>query len=191
MRSRVGFQSLLCLSLFWQDLAMDGKRFADPERIGEMIPARVGRVGVNQNAESAMVEHQPWYQGSGNIRGEGDLKHRPIMRANLRVVPAAEPDHKTLAYPCAQLLRNPSRCGRVVIDVGMIAGNLRDGARLEYRFRLNHRCPLHSGAQNYHYARWLQHSRSRNDRRPGRTGPGHFRFCYGSVSKRWFPQNSR
>jgi hypothetical protein len=96
---------------------MDRKGLADPEGIGEMVPARIGRVGVNQNAEAAMVEHQPWHQRREDIRGEGDLKHRPIMRADLDFVPAAESDHETLADPRAQLLRNLSRAGRVIIDV--------------------------------------------------------------------------
>jgi len=117
---------------------MDQKGLADPDGVGEMVLARIGRIGVNQDAEAAMIEHQPRYQRREDILGKGDLKHRTIMRADLRVVPAAQPDHEALADPVAQLLRNLSCGGRVIVDMGMIAGDLRDGSRCGYRLELSH-----------------------------------------------------
>ena len=89
MRGRVRLQSLLCLGLFWQNLAVDQEGLADLERVDEMVLARIGRVGVNQYAQAAVIEHQPGYQRGEDLLGKGDLKHGAIVRADLRVMPVA------------------------------------------------------------------------------------------------------
>lgn len=125
MRRCIWFQSLLCFGLLRQDVAMDREGLPDPEGVGEMIPARICRVRMNQNAKASMIEHQPWHERGEHILGKGDLKHCAIVRADLGIVPIAQPDHKALADPRAQSLRDVSRGGRVVIDVSVIARNLR------------------------------------------------------------------
>src|SRR4051794_24187686 len=139
VRRCIWLQSLLCFGMLWQNVAMDRQRLPDPEGIGEMIPSRICRVRVNQNAKAAMIEHQPWHERGENIPGKGDLKHCPIVRAHFRIVPVAEPDYKALADPRAQPLRDRSRGGRVVIDVGVVARDFRKGPRSGCRFQVDHR----------------------------------------------------
>lgn len=97
-----------------------------------MIPPRIRRVRMNQNAQRSMIEHQPWHQGGKHVRGKGDLKHRLIMRTHFHVMPASQGDGKALTYPTAKLLGLRTRRRRIVIDVSMIACDF------AYRSRCQH-----------------------------------------------------
>ena len=108
---------------------MHRQRRADPERIGKMIAARVAGVGMYQNAQSPVVEHQPWHELRKDFLRKGDLVHGLIMRADLDVMPAPERDGKALAHPVAQPLGGRARRRRIVIDVGVIACDLVERAR--------------------------------------------------------------
>src|SRR6516225_6373609 len=61
-----------------------------------MVLSRIGRVRMNQYAEAAMIEHQPGYQGREDLLGKGDLKHRPIMRADSRLVPSCRAERRSV-----------------------------------------------------------------------------------------------
>ncbi len=105
---------------------MNRKRRSDPERIVGVISSWVHCVGMDENAEAAMVQHQPRYQRREMLFGEGDLKHRAVMRANAQIMPAAELHRKAFTDPRAQLFGRGSRRHRIVIDVSVIARNFRD-----------------------------------------------------------------
>src|SRR5947207_6525654 len=115
---------------------MHRQRRSDPERIGEMIAARVGGVGMYQNAQSPVVEHQPWHELRKDFLRKGDLVHGLIMRADLDVVPAPERDGKALAHPVAQPLGVTARGGWIVVDMGVIACDLAGRARSVIDHRL-------------------------------------------------------
>jgi hypothetical protein len=100
---------------------MHGNRRPNPKRICKMIPPRIGRVRMNQNAQCSMIEHQPWHQGGKHFRGKGDLKHRLIMRTHFHVMPASQGDGKAFAYPTAKLLGLRTRRRRIVVNVSVIA----------------------------------------------------------------------
>jgi hypothetical protein len=100
---------------------MHGNRCPNPKRICKMIPPRIRRVRMNQNAQCSMIEHQPWHQGGKHVHGKGDLKHRLIMRTHSHVMPASQGNGKSLTYPTAKLLGLRTRRRRVVIDVSVIA----------------------------------------------------------------------
>src|SRR5260370_26007567 len=80
MRLRIRRRRMVHRGLLRQSVAMHGKQSTDPERIGKMIPARVRRVRMDQNAQSSMVEHQPGHQFGKYLRGKGHLKHGLIVR---------------------------------------------------------------------------------------------------------------
>jgi len=94
---RIGFGRVLRGRLVRQLVAMHVKRRPDPEWIDKMIPARIGRVRMHQDAQAAMVEHQPRHQGGKQLPGKGHLIHRLIMRTDFHVMPAPERDGKALA----------------------------------------------------------------------------------------------
>ena len=102
---------------------------AGPIQIGSasMIPARVGRVRMDQNAQFAVVEHQPGHQFGKYLPGKGHLIHGLVVRTDLDVVPAPERDREALADPGAQLLGLGPRRRRIVIDMGVVACDLAQG----------------------------------------------------------------
>ena len=84
---------------------------AGPIQIGSaaMVPARIGRVRMDQNAQIAMVEHQPGHQFGEYLAGKGHLVHGLIVRTDLDVVPAPERDREALADPgCATARPRPA-----------------------------------------------------------------------------------
>jgi hypothetical protein len=103
-RVRIRWGRLLHNGLFRQLLPMYGKRGSNPERICQMIPARICGVRMHQNAQVSVVKHQPWHQHWKYVRSEGYLKHCLIVRAYFHVMPATQGDGKTFVYPCSQPL---------------------------------------------------------------------------------------
>ena len=79
-----------------------------------MISARICRVGMNEDTQATMVEHQPRHQRREDLPGKCDLKHRAVTRADPNIMPAAELDEKALADPGAQLLGGRSRSRRII-----------------------------------------------------------------------------
>ena len=76
----------------------------------------------------SVVEHQPWHQRRKYLGGKGDLKHGLIVRAYFHVMPAAQRHGKTLVHPAPQPLGlRPRRC-RIVIDMGVVAGDFAKGS---------------------------------------------------------------
>src|SRR5207302_9783773 len=118
---------------------------ADPERIGKMIPARVCRVRMDQNAQASMIEHQPRHQFGKYFGGKGDLKHGLIVRTYLDVVPAPQSDGETLTDPGAQPLGLQPRCRRIVIDVSVVACDLARRSRSRRLWQIDHLCCLSLG----------------------------------------------
>src|SRR5437899_2211878 len=98
-QNRIGIRRgrLFHLGVLRQLAGMHGKRRPDPDRIGLMVPARVGGIRMDQNAEIAVVEHQPRDQLGKYLAGKGHLVHGLIVRADLDVVPASERDREALA----------------------------------------------------------------------------------------------
>ena len=92
--------------------------------IDEVVAARIGGVGMDQDAEAGMVQHQPRHQGREHLLGERDLVHRLIVRPDLDVMPVAEPHHEAFADQGAQPLGGRARGRRIVIDVGVVARDL-------------------------------------------------------------------
>ena len=106
--------------------AVHGERPADPKWIGEMVPARIGRIGVNQNAQAAVVQHQPGHQFGKHLGRKGDLIHGLIVRPNLDVMPAPKRDREALVHPCTQLLGLGPACRRIVVDMSVKACDFGD-----------------------------------------------------------------
>ena len=69
-----------------------------------MIPARVVRVRVDQDAQAAVVEHQPGHQCGKQLRRKGHLVHGLIVGTDFDVMPSSQGDGKTLVHPSAQPL---------------------------------------------------------------------------------------
>ncbi len=59
MRSGIGLQGFFRFVVVRQFLAMYGKGRSDPQWIDEMVSARICRVGMYQDTEAAMIEHEP------------------------------------------------------------------------------------------------------------------------------------
>lgn len=129
-----------------QLVVMDRQRTADPERIGHMIPPRVRRVGMDQNTQPAVIEHQPRHQAREDVLAKRDLDHRAIMRADPDIVPAADLHSKALADPPHQPFSRGARRRRVVVDVRMIARDLGERARAVGRGGVGHRWRPHGPA---------------------------------------------
>ena len=123
-----------------QSVSVHGKRSTDPERIGQMIPAWVGRIRMDQNAQASMIEHQPRHQFGKYFGSKGDLTHGLIMRAHLDVVPTPQGDGETLADPGAQPLGLRPRCRRVVVDVSVVACDLACRSRSQTFRQIGHGC---------------------------------------------------
>src|SRR3954470_2844658 len=47
---------------------VERQRTADPETVGEMVAALIARIGVDENRETCMVEHQPGHEGGKERR---------------------------------------------------------------------------------------------------------------------------
>ena len=104
---------------------------AGPIQIGSARWSRRGvSVRVEQNAQPAMIEHQPRHQFGEHLSGKGHLVHRLIVGADLHVVPSAKRHRKALADPAR---RNCSASPRVA--AGM-ADSLRSRHRSGRRLRL-------------------------------------------------------
>src|SRR5215475_1655991 len=114
-----------------QLLAVQLERRTDPKWVGKVIAAWVCRVGVNQDAQIAAVEHQPGYERCENLCRKGNLIHGLVMRTDLDVVPSPERHGKAFADPVAQPLAFSARGRGVVVNVGMeacdFAGRPRSG----------------------------------------------------------------
>jgi len=96
------------LGLFRELVAMDGERRPDPERSARWSGAD-SLCSVHQNAQAAMVQHQPGHQLRENLAGKGYLIHGLIVRPYFHVVPSPERDRKALAQPCPQTARPRAR----------------------------------------------------------------------------------
>ena len=123
-RLGIRWKRQLRIGVIRQLLAMKHQGRSNPERVCQMIPARVRRVRMDQNAQAAVVEHQPRHQRRKYLTRKGDLKHRLVVRADFHVMPATQGDGKTFADPCSQLLGFRSRGRGIVIDVSVKACDL-------------------------------------------------------------------
>ncbi len=94
-----------------------------------MVLSLVCAVGMDQDAEIAVIEHQPRHEGREQGRPEGDLEHRLAVRADRGVEPPPQSHAETLGGIRAQPLGLVPRDLGVVIDVGMVAHDLVDRAR--------------------------------------------------------------
>src|SRR2546429_3392129 len=140
-QNRIGIRRgrLFHLGVLRQLAGMHGKRRPDPDRIGLMIPSRVGSIRMDQNAEIAVVEHQPRDQLGKYVAGKGHLVHGLIVRTDLDVVPPPKRDREALADPGAQLLGLGPRRRRIVVDMGVVARDLAHWSRTA-RPRLTRHC---------------------------------------------------
>src|SRR5579883_3510729 len=77
---------------------------------------------MDKDVEAGAVQHQPRQQVRQFLGGEGDLIHRPRMRADRLVVPSADPGLEALADRGAQPRRKRAGVG-VIIDMRVIAGD--------------------------------------------------------------------
>jgi hypothetical protein len=121
MRRRIRLRRVFGLAYRRQFLIVNRKGRSDPEGVVDVVPSWVHRIGMNEDAQAAMIEHQPGHQGREELLGKGDLKHRAVMRADADVMPAAKLHRKAFTDPVAQLLGSRSRGRRIIIDVSMIA----------------------------------------------------------------------
>jgi hypothetical protein len=64
MRRCVGLRRSLRFAFDWKILVVDRKARSDPEGIDDVVPARICRVGMNEDTQAAMVEHEPRHQTS-------------------------------------------------------------------------------------------------------------------------------
>ena len=121
MRRRIRLRRVFGLTYRRQFLIVNQKGRSDPEGVVDVVPSWVHCIGMNEDAQAAMIEHQPGHKGREELLGKGDLKHRAIMRADADVMPAAKLYRKALTDPGAQLLCGGARGRRIIIDVSMIA----------------------------------------------------------------------
>lgn len=121
MRRRIRLRRVFGLAYRWKFLVVYQKRRSDPEGVVDVVPSWVYRIGVKEDAQAAMIEHQPGHQRCKELLGKGDLEHRAIMRADADVMPAAKLYRKALTDPGAQLFCGRARGRRIIIDVSMIA----------------------------------------------------------------------
>jgi len=135
---RIRRRGRLRTGLLRQRLPMHGEGRSNPERIYKVIPARVRRVRVDQNAQAAVVKHQPRHQRGKQLRSKGHLKHCLIVGTYLHVMPAPQGDGKTLAYPSAQALGLQPRSRRIVIDVSVVACDLAGRSRGVSLWQIGH-----------------------------------------------------
>jgi hypothetical protein len=135
---RVRFGRALQRAIFRQLLTVHSNGRPYPKRICNMIAAWIGRVRMDQNAQLAVVKHQPRHQRRKDVRGKGHLKHGPIVGTDLDVMPASKRDRKAFANPCAQALRFRARGLRIVIDMSMITCDLAQRSRGRTCWQIDH-----------------------------------------------------
>jgi hypothetical protein len=121
MRRRIRLLRVFGLAYRRQFLIVKRKGRSDPEGVVDVVPSWVHRIGMNEDAQAAVIEHQPGHQGREELLGKGDLKHRAVMRTDADVMPAAKLHRKAFTDPVAQLLGSGSRGRRIIIDMSMIA----------------------------------------------------------------------
>ena len=63
----VWFRRSLQRTLDRQLVIVNRKPRSDPERIDDVVPLRVYRIGMNEDAQATMVEHQPGYQRRASL----------------------------------------------------------------------------------------------------------------------------
>lgn len=125
---------------------MNTQRAADPDRVDQMVALGVGGVGVDEDAEAPMVQHQPGDERGEDFGGEGDLVHGLLVRADRLVAPVAEAHAKTLADALAQPFGMPALRLIAVIDVGVIAGDFRKRSRIVRPGFVHRAAPLPDGS---------------------------------------------
>ena len=115
---------------------MHAERAADPDRVDQVVALGVGDDGIDEYAP--VVQHQPGDQ-PGEVLGGEETWAR--MRAYRLVAPVVEAQAKTLADGLAQPFGLPPLDLVAVIDLDVIAGDL----RLAGRRALNeNNCPVAS-----------------------------------------------
>ncbi len=97
----------------------------DPEAVGDVTTARIACVGMYENAQSPVVEHQPGNERCEKARVERDLEHRSGMGTNGLIVPSPEPVRKPHVHRFPDPFGQPSRL-RIEIDMSMVAPDLGD-----------------------------------------------------------------
>jgi hypothetical protein len=121
MRRCIRLRRVFGIGYRWKFLIVYQKGRSDPEGVVNVVPSWVDRIGVNEDAQAAMIEHQPGHQRCKELLGKGDLEHRAIMRADADVMPAAKLYRKALTNPGAQPFGGRAGGRRIIIDVSMIA----------------------------------------------------------------------
>ena len=101
MRRRIWLRRSFRLAFEWKLLVVDRKARSDPEGIDDVVPTRIGSVGMNEDAQATMVEHEPRHQCGEDVIGKGDLEHGPVTRTDPCIMPAAELYRKAFADPRA------------------------------------------------------------------------------------------
>lgn len=125
---------------------MHAERAADPDRVDQVVALGVGGVGVDEDAQAAVVQHQPGDQRGEDFGGEGDLVHGLLVRADRLVAPVAEAHAKTLADALAQPFGVPALRLISVIDVSVIAGDFRKRSRIVRPGLIHRDSPLPDGS---------------------------------------------
>jgi hypothetical protein len=81
----------------------------------------VGGVGVDENAQGAVVQSQPRNERGENLVGKGDLLHGLGVRPDRFVAPVAEAHAEMLADAFAQLFALLPLGRPAIVDMGVMA----------------------------------------------------------------------
>jgi len=99
-----------------------------------MVATRVPRVGMNENAQPMMVQHQPGHERGKQAGLEGDLEHRLGMRPDWFVMPLAEADVEAIGNLGPKRLGLGATMRRIEIDMRVVAGDFGQISRHAHSF---------------------------------------------------------
>src|SRR6185312_15061848 len=105
-RRGVRDDGLLVVAALAQHVLHDRQHLAQPQRMDEVVVARAVGVGMHENGETLAVEHEPRHQRGKHRDVEGDLIHRPHMRPDRLVAPAAHLHEEVVRHLLADLCRD-------------------------------------------------------------------------------------